>query len=205
MQAVQFQVCKPDADWGAQRALIYGPFRHVNKLLWHRNVGKATHIAERTWKGCSTCFFAVFRRPLLLDHVRSACRSTPGVDHQDRKMTTPRISNKSRGSLTRLPLFASKMCMGGRGSLAEVPAHPWSGSLPAATPVFSSASKTGPHVRERSCLARFRPDFLQNHTKATGVENRPSAECVREHQNRLVRKVAPMPNIKPKTFYKSFI
>jgi len=150
-------------------------------------------------------FFAAFRRPLLLDHVRSACRSTPGVDHQDRKMTTPRISNKSRGSLTRLPLFASKMCMGGRGSLAEVPAHPWSGSLPAATPVFSSASKTGPHVRERSCLARFRPDFLQNHTKATGVENRPSAECAREHQNRLVRKVAPMPNIKPKTFYKSFI
>jgi hypothetical protein len=42
-------------------------------------------------------------------------------------------------------------------------------------------------------------------TKATGVKNRPFAECAREHQNCLVRKVALIPNATPKTFYKSFI
>jgi hypothetical protein len=42
-------------------------------------------------------------------------------------------------------------------------------------------------------------------TKATGVKNRPSAEFVRNHQNRLLRKVALIPNALPKAFYKGFI
>jgi hypothetical protein len=58
------------------------------------------------------------------------------------------------------------MSWGRRVSLAGVRAHLWSGSLPAATPVFSSASKSGPHVRERSRVASFQPNFLQNHRRA---------------------------------------
>jgi hypothetical protein len=42
-------------------------------------------------------------------------------------------------------------------------------------------------------------------TKATGVKNRPFAEYAEEHQNCLVRKVVPIPNTTPKTFYKSLI
>jgi len=42
-------------------------------------------------------------------------------------------------------------------------------------------------------------------TKATGVENRPSAKVRGEHQIRPVRKVALIPNTTPRNFYKSFI
>jgi hypothetical protein len=54
--------------------------------------------------------------------------------------------------------------------LAEVPAHLLSGGLPAATPVFSSASKSGPHVRERSNAASFQTNFLQNHRRAIAYD-----------------------------------
>jgi hypothetical protein len=48
-------------------------------------------------------------------------------------------------------------------------------------------------------------DGMQGSTKVTGVENRLCAKIRAEHQNRLVRKVVPNPNVMLKTFYKGFI
>ncbi len=42
-------------------------------------------------------------------------------------------------------------------------------------------------------------------TKARGVENRPSAQCVLEHQNRSVRKIAPIPTAMTESFDESLI